>query len=60
MKTSTVLIISVLAITPYVWNGFKLASCDFESDYKCEIIHGIGVLIPPTAFIAVWFNDDGA
>lgn len=60
MKLSTLLIIFVLFVTPWVWNGVKFASCDFESDYKCEAIHGIGVVIPPTAYITVWFDDDGA
>lgn len=58
MKLSIILIITALAITPYMWNGYKLANCDFESDYKCEVIHGIGVVIPPSAFITVWFDAD--
>ena len=59
MKLSTLFIIFVLAVTPWIWNGFKFASCDFESDYKCEAIHGIGVVVPPAAFITVWFGSDG-
>ena len=58
MKALAYLIITVLAITPYCWNGYKLANCDFKSDYKCEIIHGIGVVIPPSALITVWFDAD--
>ena len=42
----------------WAWNGVKLASCDFESDYKCEAIHGVGLVIPPTSVITVWFGDD--
>jgi hypothetical protein len=60
MKLLPLLIIAVIACTPYVWNGYKLSNCDFESNYKCEAIHGIGVVIPPAAFITVWFDDDGA
>lgn len=47
-----------LLFTPYIFNGVKLANCDFESPYKCEAIHVIGVVVPPSAFITVWFADD--
>ncbi len=50
--------ILVAAFLPYVWNGVKLANCDFESPYKCEAIHGIGVVVPPSSIITVWFEDD--
>jgi hypothetical protein len=58
MKVLILVIFAVLACTPYLWNGYKLAGCDFESDYKCEVIHTIGAVIPPAAFITVWFDDD--
>ncbi len=58
MKLSTLLVIFLLAVTPWVFNAFKFANCDFESDYKCEIIHGAGVFIPPSSFITVWFDTD--
>jgi len=59
MKTSTMLIVVALLITPWIWNAAKFASCDFESNYKCEAIHGIGVFVPPAAYVTVWFDDDG-
>jgi len=59
MKLSTMVIIFALLVTPWIWNGFKFANCDFESNYKCEVIHGAGVFIPPAAYITVWFDDDG-
>ena len=59
MNLKTLLILFILAVTPYLWNGYKLANCDFESSYKCEVIHGIGVIIPPAAFVTVWFSVDG-
>jgi hypothetical protein len=59
MKPTTILIIWVLLVTPWIWNTVKFASCDFKSDYKCEVIHIIGVIIPPAAYITVWFADDG-
>ena len=58
MPLVMIIVFAVLAITPYAWNGYKLAGCDFESPYKCEAVHGIGVVIPPAAFITVWFDDD--
>lgn len=58
MKLSTMIILLALLLTPYVWNASKLLSCDFESNYKCEVIHGIGVVIPPAAFVTVWFAGD--
>ena len=42
----------------WVWNAVKLASCDFESNYKCEVIHGAGLVVPPLAIGTVWFADD--
>ena len=58
MKLKTLLILAVIACTPYVWNGYKLSDCDFEANYKCEFIHGVGVVMPPLAFVTVWFGDD--
>jgi len=48
----------VLFISLWIWNLVKFVNCDFESDVKCEVIHGVGVFIPPASFIAVWFDDD--
>lgn len=58
MKVFGTLLLVVLMCTPYVWNVVKFVNCDFESNYKCEAIHGIGAVIPPAAFITVWFADD--
>lgn len=44
----------------WIWNTVKLASCDFEPNYKCEAIHGVGVVIPPLSIVTVWYGDDGA
>ena len=54
------LIVFVLALSigSWIYNGFKLASCDFESSYKCEVIHGAGLIIPPISVITVWFETD--
>ena len=52
------LVVIVVGFAPYLINGYKLAGCDFESDYKCEVIHSIGVVVPPSSLITVWFDDD--
>lgn len=44
----------------WVWNAVKLASCDFVSPCKCEVIHGAGLIVPPLSIATVWFDDDGA
>jgi len=54
------ILIAIICGMLWIWNGAKLASCDFEPNWRCEAIHGIGVVIPPTAIITVWFEDDGA
>ena len=48
----------VVFLTSWVWNAVKFASCDFESDFKCEVIHGAGVFIPMTSLLTVWFDVD--
>lgn len=61
MKFSTILIIvtlATLAATPWILNAVKFANCDFQSDWKCEVIHGAGVFIPPASFITVWVATD--
>ena len=60
MKIGTLIVIAVVVTTPWFWNAAKLFSCDFESNYRCEIIHGVGVVVPPLSIVTVWFGDDGA
>lgn len=58
MKTSAILLLVAVLVTPWIWNAAKFVNCDFESDYRCEAIHGIGVFVPPAAYVTVWFDDD--
>lgn len=53
-----IIVVFILAVWPT--NFYRLTQCDFsmQKDWKCEIIHGIGVLIPPASFITVWFGTD--
>lgn len=58
MKPVTLFVLVVLLAMPWFVNAYKFAGCDFESDYKCEAIHGIGLLVPPAAWVTVWFDSD--
>ena len=51
--------IVILFIVMYVFNIVKFVQCDFETDYKCEVIHAVGVFVPPASLITVWFDTDG-
>ena len=42
----------------YITNVYKLFQCDFKSPYKCEVIHGIGVIIPPLSSVSAWFEEE--
>ena len=57
MYQEIVFFIVILSAVPWVWNAIKFVSCDFESPYRCEVIHGAGVFIPPASYITVWFSD---
>ena len=60
MKTETVAMIIILALAaiPWIWNAVKLTNCDFDAPYRCEVVHGIGLTVPPSSIITVWFDDD--
>lgn len=47
-----------ISISTWMWNATKLASCDFDAPYKCELIHGVGLVLPPLAIVTVWFDID--
>lgn len=51
------LIPATALIGSYIVNAMKLSDCDFESPYRCELIHVIG-LIPPAQVVTVWFATD--
>ena len=55
-----VVLVAVVGIGGWVWNAVKLTSCDFESNYKCEVIHGAGLVVPLLSIVTVFFGDDGA
>jgi len=55
-----VFVVVVIGGGSWIWNAAKLASCDFESNYRCELIHGAGLVAPPLSLVTVWFADDDA
>ncbi len=58
MRLVIISLVALLFLMPWVVNAIKFANCDFESDYKCEAIHIIGVIAPPASYITVWFDTD--
>jgi hypothetical protein len=43
----------------YALNIVKFAQCDFKAGYECEVVHAVGVLVPPASLITVWVDTDG-
>lgn len=56
------LVVMMVLFFGIMWlvNAAKLASCDFTHNYRCEIIHGAGLVVPALSIATVWFKDDGA
>jgi len=54
----TYIVVLIIICTPYVNNAYDLSQCDFEGDYRCEVIHGVGVVIPPASLVTMWFDND--
>lgn len=48
-------VIFIIMSVAYVVNVIKFIQQDFEAPYKSEVIHGIGVVVPPAASVTVWF-----
>ncbi|MCP4475431.1 MAG: hypothetical protein GY821_12865 [Gammaproteobacteria bacterium] len=60
MKASIIIFliwaVIVIAIgTGWVKNIVKLTRCDFESPYKAEVMHGLGI-IPPIGAVMGWIT----
>lgn len=54
--TAVFLFALVIAVS-WIANLVKLTDCDFKADYKCEVLHGVG-LVPAVSVITVWFGTD--
>lgn len=59
MKIISIVTIVIMLVIGVSWvvNFVKLTDCDFQSDYKCEAIHAVGI-VPPFAPVTVWFDTD--
>jgi len=57
MKENILLTVGLFIISSYFVNAYKLVNCDFESPYRCEAIHGIG-LFPVFSLVTVFFESD--
>lgn len=53
-------VVFVILVGAWTWNAVKLSKCDFEpsTSYKCEVIHGAGLFVPPLALATVWFDSE--
>ena len=58
MNLRAILIILAVLFAPWCFNVYKFTQCDFVSSYKCELVHGIGIAMPPISWVAVWFGTD--
>ena len=57
MKRMMILSAVIVIVVGIGWvkNIIKLTDCDFESPYKCEVVHAVGV-IPPVGMITGWLD----
>jgi len=51
------LLVLVFVVGCWGTNLYKFTQCDFESSYKCEAVHGVG-LVPVVSMFTVWFGTD--
>jgi hypothetical protein len=58
MKLWKILIIFIVFVAIWITNLLKFLDCDFESNYKCEVVHGVGVFIPPVSVFTAWVKAD--
>ena len=53
-----VVLIFLFFVGCWVVNVIKLVGCDFESPYKCEAVHAVGLIGAPLSAITVWFDPE--
>ncbi len=59
--SNAVMLVSLLCValaSSWLINVAKFVDCDFKSDYKCEVVHGVGIVLVPASIITVWFESD--
>ncbi len=59
-KTEFYMAAALFAGVCWLVNAYKLLGCDFdfESSLRCEVIHVVGVVVPPASIMTVWFGGD--
>ena len=50
-----IIVVACVVVGSWLVNMSKLTDCDFEAPYKCEVIHGIGV-IPVISIATAWID----
>jgi hypothetical protein len=48
------LLIWLYSIITWIINLIKFVNCDFTEPWKDEIVHGLGVFIPPVSWVTAW------
>lgn len=58
MRSVTIIMVLCWLLFAACWIGnlAKLIRCDFASPYKSEVVHAVGVFVPPAALVTVWFD----
>lgn len=51
----TPFVLWILGVICWIVNLVKFIGCDFDSPWKEELIHAVGIFIPPASVITVWF-----
>jgi hypothetical protein len=55
--TGMILLVVIVGYTPVTWvtNLVKFSDCDFVAPYKCEAVHGAGI-IPMVSWVTAWMD----
>jgi hypothetical protein len=52
-----VVVVFLVGLVSWFGNAYKLSQCDFEPNYKCEVVHLLGI-VPILSVVTVWFDTD--
>jgi hypothetical protein len=47
-------ILWLYTVVAFIVNAVKLIQCDFDAPYKEEVIHAIGIFVPPVSWVTCW------
>lgn len=47
-------IIGLYSLITWIVNLVKFVKLDFVEPFKDELVHGLGVLLPPVAWVTAW------